>query len=322
MDGNRIGGAILGGVLLASFSGVSVACVQQDKEVKSDVDKASEDRRVDVTERMLRKEAIVTASAAAVWQAWTTVEGVNSFFGHDADIELAVGGKYEIYFDLEAPQGLRGSEGCKVLAYLPERMLAFTWNTPPTIARLRAAGAQTQVVLQFEELSAGRVKVAVSQHGFGEGDDWDKYYDYFDRAWDLVLGRFQERFGTADPTASAGSPGKASRKQHFVYFVRPSREGFFDRPTEAEQNAFAEHVAYVVALRREGTVVVAGRCFEPAYYPESNEAAALKMPTPGIVVFEAAGPEAARRIMEADPAVKAGLLQARLHSFSGAFSQE
>ena len=149
--------------------------------------------------RILKKEIVVAAPLAAVWRAWTTTEGVTSFAPPKADIELRVGGSYEWYFQPDAPEGSRGSEGCKVLSYLPMKMLSFSWNAPPSIPELRDAGVKTHVVVALSELGGGRVNVTLSQLGFGEGEPWDRYYSYFDKAWPWVLAELQKRFG---PSAS------------------------------------------------------------------------------------------------------------------------
>ena len=144
--------------------------------------------------RVLRKEVVVSASPDEVWEAWTTAEGITGFFAAQATVELAVGGKYELFFAPEAPEGSRGCEGCKVLSFVPREMLAVTWNAPPSIPTLRDAGERTQVVIQMMELEMAHVRVRVSQHGFGVGEDWDKYYAYFDQAWGNVLAALKGGF--------------------------------------------------------------------------------------------------------------------------------
>ena len=146
----------------------------------------------DQSSKILRKEMIIPASLEEVWNAWTTTEGVRTFFSSEAKVELFVGGPYEIYFDLDAPYGSRGSEDCNVLSYLPMEMLSFEWNAPPEFGELR--GKHTIVVLQLEEVGPGQVKVILSQLGWGKGEDWDKLYGYFDKAWSWVLGNLKKRF--------------------------------------------------------------------------------------------------------------------------------
>jgi uncharacterized protein YndB with AHSA1/START domain len=145
---------------------------------------------------------VVPASLEEVWNAWTTREGVKTFFSSEAKVELAVGGPYEIYFDLEKPYGSRGSEDCRVLSYLPTEMLSFEWNAPPEFGELR--GKHTIVVLQLEDVGPGQVRVVMSHHGWGKGEDWDKLYEYFDKAWSWVLGNLKKRFAAGPIDWSSG----------------------------------------------------------------------------------------------------------------------
>ncbi len=143
-------------------------------------------------EREIRKETEVPATINEVWETWTTTEGVKTFFSSAAKVELRIGGPYEIYFLLDQPYGLRGSEGCHILSFLPQKMLSFEWNAPPSFGELR--GIHTHVVLEFETVGEKRTKVTLLHVGWGEGEDWNKLYDYFDKAWDYVLGNFKKRF--------------------------------------------------------------------------------------------------------------------------------
>ncbi len=157
------------------------------------VDHRSPDRYAsDPSDRVIQKEVTVPATIDQVWQAWTTTEGVNTFFSPNAKVDLRIGGPFEIYFLMENPYGSRGSEDCRILAYLPKKMLSFEWNAPPQFGDLR--DKRTQVILEFESIDAVHTKVVLSQIGWGKGEDWDKLYDYFDRAWGQVLGNFKKRF--------------------------------------------------------------------------------------------------------------------------------
>src|SRR5712672_923199 len=81
--------------------------------------------------RVIVKEAVLPVPVAQAWALWADSSGAASYgVPQAADIELRPGGKYEIYFNKNAPEGERGSEGCKVLSFIPQRMLAFTWNAP------------------------------------------------------------------------------------------------------------------------------------------------------------------------------------------------
>jgi uncharacterized protein YndB with AHSA1/START domain len=126
-----------------------------------------------------------------LWQAWTTEQGIKSFFAPDCDLELKIEGKYEIFFDLDAPYGLKGSEGMRILAVQEKRMLAFTWNAPPSIPIIRAQ--RTHVVLYFEAITQEHSKLRLINDGYGDSEDWLKALAYFENAWGkIVLPRLKQ----------------------------------------------------------------------------------------------------------------------------------
>ena len=148
--------------------------------------------RMSSVERSIRKETLVPAALGEVWQAWTTPEGVTTFFAPKANVALAIGGAYEMLFNPDAPPGSQGGEGCRVLSYLPREMLSFSWNAPPQFPSVRQE--QTWVVVEFRPLGADRSWVGLAHLGWQEGDEWQQVFNYFTQAWDLVLDRLVYRF--------------------------------------------------------------------------------------------------------------------------------
>lgn len=138
-------------------------------------------------------EVIVEASPAQVYQAFTTLEGVKTFFAPGGKIELRAGGPYEIYFMPEAPAGSRGADICTVVSFEANKRLSFTWNFPPSIPALRSAGALTQVTVGLSA-EGKRTRVKLRHDGWQEGADWEKGRAYFSHAWPVVLARLKHRF--------------------------------------------------------------------------------------------------------------------------------
>jgi uncharacterized protein YndB with AHSA1/START domain len=144
--------------------------------------------------RPFTKEIIVGAPRAEVWKAWTTVEGVKSFFAPAAKIDLRPGGAYEMYFIPAAEPGLRGSEGCRVLEVAPMERFSFSWNAPPSFPAVRASGDSTRVVLELSEPEPGKTLVRLTHSGWRDGEEWEKARAYFDRVWPHVLDALAKRF--------------------------------------------------------------------------------------------------------------------------------
>jgi len=106
---------------------------------------ATKDKPGDPLDRIIFKTAMVKAPLSDVWKAWTTTEGVKSFFAPEALVEAVPGGLFEIYFNKDAPAGSRGSEGCRVLSVEPMRSFAFDWNAPPSMPAVRAQRTNVQL---------------------------------------------------------------------------------------------------------------------------------------------------------------------------------
>lgn len=167
-------------------------------------------------EAAIETEAVVAAPIAEVWKSWATSEGMTAFTGAKTAIEPAPGGKFEIYWKGDAPEGERGSEGCRVLSAEPMRMLSFDWNAPPQFAHARAE--RTWVVVSMEEAGSGQTRVRITHHGWAEkiatqsahAEEWRSVRAYFSSAWPRVLGALQDRFAPpeSNPGHAAGSATK------------------------------------------------------------------------------------------------------------------
>lgn len=141
----------------------------------------------------LQFEKIIPAPLESVWQAWTTEAGVRTFFAPQCAIDLRPGGRYEMYFDLEAPPGSCGGEGCVMLAIEDQAMLSFTWNAPPELPSIRSQ--RTHVTVYFTSIDPAKTKVTLIHDGWGSNEDWQRARKYFMRAWgEVVLPRLEKRF--------------------------------------------------------------------------------------------------------------------------------
>ncbi len=168
---------------------------EEDEMQQDGIIRASDFAETSSDARALTKEITIDAPRADVYAAWTDAEAFKRAYAPgsealSANIELAIGGPYEWLFD-----GVTGSNGCKVLCYLPGEMIAFTWNAPPTHA---TRGTSTWVVVRTTEVDEGTTRVTLTHAGFGAGEAWDETRDYFDQAWDYVLAQFAQNLSAGD----------------------------------------------------------------------------------------------------------------------------
>ena len=116
--------------------------------------------------------------------------------------------------------------------------------------------------------------------------------------------------------ALAGTPlpaqaQDASKLQQYLYVLRVA-PALHDqaRWTQADNDAVSRHFARLAEAVKTGQVIFAGKTTEPLDT------------TFGLVVFEAESEAAARRFMESDPAVVAGVMSATLHPYALALQRK
>lgn len=263
-------------------------------------------------ERSIRADGYIDASIDKVWEAWTTSKGMTDALETPATIELRPGGKYEILFKPDSPEGQRGSEGCTVLSYLDKRMLSFTWNSPPQFPEVRDGAYKTIVVVDLLPAGAQRTRIVITHHGWPDAAhsnaQWDGAFEYFRKAWPGVIGAMQMHFkpmGDPSKLPNVGDPA-LNPKHGFLYtFVELKRPDLLDTLTDEEKKQFGQHAQHISDLTKQGTVVFAGPCMD--------------MKGPAVVILDVRTEEEARKLMESDPAVKFGLLKAELHPVSLSF---
>jgi len=89
----------------------------------------------------------------------------------------------------------------------------------------------------------------------------------------------------------------------YLYRIQPLREGFLVESTPDEDRIVTEHFHYLQRLTEEGVVLLAGRTLntDPSCF--------------GIVIFVAESEEAARELVQNDPAVRASVFRAELFPY-------
>lgn len=158
------------------------------------------------TGRTVQFEFVVNSSRAEVFQLWTTEEGLKKFFAPRANVDLRVGGAYEMIFapDLDPEGENQGTKGARILRLENERALAFEWITfvyekhpsgsgPPVVSSevRNERPIPTWVEIDFEDVPGrpGATRLRFVHRGFRSGGPWDDALAYFWRQWGAILGR-------------------------------------------------------------------------------------------------------------------------------------
>lgn len=112
-------------------------------------------------------------------------------------------------------------------------------------------------------------------------------------------------------SSPAQSPAPVAKPKQFIYVLHLVARLYDDKAwTEQDKAAIERHFNRFKEAIKSGRLILAGRTEEPGDK------------TFGIAIFEAADEMAARKFMEEDPAVAAGVMTAELHPFAVALQRK
>ncbi len=160
-------------------------------------------------DRVLTHSAVVAASLTDAWAAFTTAEGLEAWGGMRVlALDFRVGGTIETSYDPDARAGDDDNIISRILSYEPERMYSGTFRMPPQFPTAREEGGHWSV-MYFEPVDAGHTRITLSIYGWGEGEDWDKAYAFFEwgNAYSLELLRLHFAGEDDDADVSGGGNG-------------------------------------------------------------------------------------------------------------------
>jgi uncharacterized protein YndB with AHSA1/START domain len=144
-------------------------------------------------------QGAVAAPVSAVWNAWTTVEGLRAWLTPKAEIDLRVGGLIRTNYREQEVLGDPGTIVYRILDFEPQRMLALQITGPPDNFPFPKAVLNMYFVMYFEPLDGNASRVRIVSRGFGTDDESQRMRAFFEAGDAITLERLQLHFRAIRP---------------------------------------------------------------------------------------------------------------------------
>lgn len=111
-----------------------------------------------------------------------------------ADVEMRVGGKYELFWTPEDPDPTNNSTyGCKVLTVNRPHYFNIEWTGNAEQKEfMNSVRPQTNVTVLFTSIDTNRTMVTLIHTGWRPGEDWESARRYFENAWSGAFKKLEE----------------------------------------------------------------------------------------------------------------------------------
>jgi uncharacterized protein YndB with AHSA1/START domain len=149
-------------------------------------------------------EGMIEAPVDAVWAAFTTKEGQESWNVAHAQIDLKVGGKMRTHYDAAGRIGDLNTIENIILCFEPRRMLAIQVDNPPEKFPYKNAVKKMWTVLYFEEMGPTRTRLRLVGTGYGDDEDSRKLRGFFEKGNAYTLKKLQEKFAAKGTNGAKG----------------------------------------------------------------------------------------------------------------------
>ena len=136
-------------------------------------------------------ELELNVSVEEAWSLWTDSKKLEKWLTSEAIVNPELGGAYELFWD-PTNHNDNSTIGCKITAFIPNRLLAFEWRGPVPFADLMNVDPfPTWASVSFEPRSIDQTVFHFRHSGWGEGERWKAARDWQIKAWNGAFGELK-----------------------------------------------------------------------------------------------------------------------------------
>ncbi len=144
-----------------------------------------------IMDKIIYRSVRLKCNPAKAFEMFTVNKHLEKWLTQIADVEAKVGGKYELFWNPEDKEN-DSTIGCKILAIQPNRFLSFEWKGTKQFKHfMNDVRPLTNVVAFFSPTNEG-TEVHILHTGWRETEDWNKAFEWFERAWTMVLSELEK----------------------------------------------------------------------------------------------------------------------------------
>lgn len=128
-------------------------------------------------------EKTIQASIDEAWRLWTEPDKLKFWLTSVSNVELKVGGLYELFWEPEHPKQ-NSTIGCRILKLEPLREIVFEWKGPVPFADIMNVNPlPTWVRVTFQKIGKSQTTVRLEHFGWQITPHWDEAKKWQQNAW-------------------------------------------------------------------------------------------------------------------------------------------
>jgi uncharacterized protein YndB with AHSA1/START domain len=128
-------------------------------------------------------ELKLKASLQDAWAYWIDPKLVVRWLSVEANIEPRQEGAYELFWDPTNPHE-NSTVGCKIITFIPEKVLSFEWRGPPAFADvMNTQPLPTWILMTFEMIHEEKTIIHFRHSGWDISKQWKSARTWQESEW-------------------------------------------------------------------------------------------------------------------------------------------
>ena len=146
-------------------------------------------------EKVLQLSIIVPMDNKEAWKLFTTDEGLKKWIAPVATITMKTGGFIKTNYDRNKSADDSSSIQLGIINYLEYEMMTLKVDLNNSFpADVKAGDKNLQEIIQFTDVGNGKTKLVSTMVGWGQEDNWNKAYSFFEKGNDWTFKEIMKLF--------------------------------------------------------------------------------------------------------------------------------
>ncbi len=148
-------------------------------------------------DKIIHCAARLRCSRERAFEMFTVKERLESWLTSAAEVEPAVGGKYELFWEPDDREN-NSTIGCRLTAFEPNEFLAFEWRSPKQYKHFaNGADPLTHAVVFFLSDDDETTKVHLIHSGWRSSPQWEEARRWQEMAWKSAFAELEKQVNAA-----------------------------------------------------------------------------------------------------------------------------
>ena len=146
-------------------------------------------------EIIIQIEIELNCGVSQAFNLFTVNEKLESWLPEKAEVELKVGGKYELFWEPKNRE-INSTIGCKITSLEKNKFISFEWKGPEKFQSfMNFSDPLTHVVVIFSPKcdDPKTTTLYLFHSGWKDDPDWQKAREYFENSWTGALTNLKEK---------------------------------------------------------------------------------------------------------------------------------